>query len=145
MVKPNATPCLFLSHSGADTDAARELKRPKSERTDAIEWRCRSGAEGDRVAFTDLLDFDQRQFLEIGILLAGEEFVDAAYHRRLQPCAIGRFFQLERVPLADCFAHSPRIIMATEKRQGSALGARIDVDELDPAIVTGLVHEAGHE
>ena len=27
MVKPNAAPCLFLSHSGADTDAARELKR----------------------------------------------------------------------------------------------------------------------
>ena len=27
MVTPNAAPCLFLSHSGADTDAARELKR----------------------------------------------------------------------------------------------------------------------
>lgn len=27
MVAPNAAPCLFLSHSGADTDAARELKR----------------------------------------------------------------------------------------------------------------------
>ena len=27
MVTPNAAPCLFLSHSGADTEAARELKR----------------------------------------------------------------------------------------------------------------------
>ena len=35
MVKPNASPCLFLSHSGADTDAARELKRRLLDSPDA--------------------------------------------------------------------------------------------------------------
>jgi len=35
MVKPNAPPCLFLSHSGADTDAARELKRRLLDSPDA--------------------------------------------------------------------------------------------------------------
>jgi len=35
MVKPNAPPCLFLSHSGADTDAARELKRRLVDSPDA--------------------------------------------------------------------------------------------------------------
>jgi hypothetical protein len=35
MVTPSATPCLFLSHSGADTDAARELKRRLLESPDA--------------------------------------------------------------------------------------------------------------
>ena len=32
---PNAAPCLFLSHSGADTDAARELKRRLLDSPDA--------------------------------------------------------------------------------------------------------------
>jgi TIR domain len=35
MVTPSATPCLFLSHSGADTDAARELKRRLLDSPDA--------------------------------------------------------------------------------------------------------------
>jgi WD40 repeat protein len=35
MVTPNAAPCLFLSHSGADTEAARELKRRLLESPDA--------------------------------------------------------------------------------------------------------------
>jgi hypothetical protein len=35
MVTPNAAPCLFLSHSGADTDAARELKRRLLDSPDA--------------------------------------------------------------------------------------------------------------
>ena len=35
MVTPNAAPCLFRSHSGADTDAARELKRRLLESPDA--------------------------------------------------------------------------------------------------------------
>jgi WD40 repeat protein len=35
MVKPSALPCLFLSHSGADTDAARELKRRLLDSPDA--------------------------------------------------------------------------------------------------------------
>jgi WD40 repeat protein len=35
MSVPNAPPCLFLSHSGADTDAARELKRRLLESPDA--------------------------------------------------------------------------------------------------------------
>jgi WD40 repeat protein len=39
MVKPNASPCLFLSHSGADTDAARELKRRLLDSPDAREAR----------------------------------------------------------------------------------------------------------
>jgi WD40 repeat protein len=35
MVTSNAAPCLFLSHSGADTDAARELKRRLLDSPDA--------------------------------------------------------------------------------------------------------------
>jgi WD40 repeat protein len=35
MVTPNAAPCLFLSHSGADTDTARELKRRLLDSPDA--------------------------------------------------------------------------------------------------------------
>jgi hypothetical protein len=35
MVTPNAAPCLFMSHSGADTDAARQLKRRLLESPDA--------------------------------------------------------------------------------------------------------------
>ena len=35
MSAPNAPPCLFLSHSGADTDAARELKRRLLDSSDA--------------------------------------------------------------------------------------------------------------
>jgi len=35
MSAPNAPPCLFLSHSGADTDAARELKRRLLDSPDA--------------------------------------------------------------------------------------------------------------
>jgi hypothetical protein len=35
MSKPNAPPCLFLSHPGADTDAARELKRRLLDSPDA--------------------------------------------------------------------------------------------------------------
>jgi WD40 repeat protein len=35
MVTANAPPCLFLSHSGADTDAARELKRRLLDSPDA--------------------------------------------------------------------------------------------------------------
>jgi hypothetical protein len=35
MVTPSATPCLFLSHSGADADAARELKRRLLDSPDA--------------------------------------------------------------------------------------------------------------
>jgi WD40 repeat protein len=35
MSEPNALPCLFLSHSGADTDAARELKRRLLDSPDA--------------------------------------------------------------------------------------------------------------
>src|SRR5262245_32804371 len=35
MSEPNASPCLFLSHSGADTDAARELKRRLLDSPDA--------------------------------------------------------------------------------------------------------------
>jgi hypothetical protein len=35
MVTSNAAPCLFLSHSGADTEAARELKRRLLESPDA--------------------------------------------------------------------------------------------------------------
>lgn len=35
MVMSNAAPCLFLSHSGADTDAARELKRRLLDSPDA--------------------------------------------------------------------------------------------------------------
>jgi hypothetical protein len=35
MPEPDAAPCLFLSHSGADTDAARELKRRLLDSPDA--------------------------------------------------------------------------------------------------------------
>ena len=35
MSAPNVLPCLFLSHSGADTDAARELKRRLLDSPDA--------------------------------------------------------------------------------------------------------------
>ena len=35
MVTSNAAPCLFLSHSGADTDAARQLKRRLLDSPDA--------------------------------------------------------------------------------------------------------------
>jgi len=35
MLTPSATPCLFLSHSGPDTDAARELKRRLLDSPDA--------------------------------------------------------------------------------------------------------------
>jgi WD40 repeat protein len=35
MAAPNSRPCLFLSHSGADTDAARELKRRLLDSPDA--------------------------------------------------------------------------------------------------------------
>jgi hypothetical protein len=35
MSAPNSPPCLFLSHSGADTDAARELKRRLLDSPDA--------------------------------------------------------------------------------------------------------------
>ena len=35
MSASNASPCLFLSHSGADTDAARELKRRLLDSADA--------------------------------------------------------------------------------------------------------------
>ena len=50
MSPPNASPVLFLSHSGADTDAARELKRRLLESPDARAARLRVWFDKDDLA-----------------------------------------------------------------------------------------------